>query len=320
MPDPPHPLREPVPSLRISIISLGLIYHYESESSLGGQGFSADIEVAFALGFTLRTRAHPQFLAEPGTRPSMVRRLLFGISWRMVMSGTRRSFLQDAALLGAGLFGWSRQATAQVTTSIGGKHAKTPARLSTTPKPPVPVVTPDVADLPFTTGWRRKSVPSDRRAGEAQNRALENSRRLGLQRQLSRPHHSGATRRPRAHPRGKSPARKHFHALAWTRSSHRTGRRPVRQPETDRSRRNIHLRIHRAPGRNLFLSRAQRHAGNDRPDRHVHRASARRSYTPKSITTTASFCRSGRYCQTTPCPTPRAWNSTGSPSTESPRR
>src|SRR4029077_2268837 len=53
MPDPPHPLREPVPSLRISIISLRLIHHYESESSLGGQGFSADIEVAFALGFTL---------------------------------------------------------------------------------------------------------------------------------------------------------------------------------------------------------------------------------------------------------------------------
>ena len=53
MPDPPHPLREPVPSLRISIISLRLIHHDESESSLGGQGFSADIEVAFALGFTL---------------------------------------------------------------------------------------------------------------------------------------------------------------------------------------------------------------------------------------------------------------------------
>jgi FtsP/CotA-like multicopper oxidase with cupredoxin domain len=64
------------------------------------------------------------------------------------MSGTRRSFLQDAALLGAGLFGWSRQATT-ATTSTGGKHAKTPARLSATPKPPVPVITPDVPDLPF---------------------------------------------------------------------------------------------------------------------------------------------------------------------------
>ena len=65
------------------------------------------------------------------------------------MSGTRRSFLQDAALLGAGLFGWSRQASAQATTSTGGKHAKRPAPLGATPKPPVSVITPDVPDLPF---------------------------------------------------------------------------------------------------------------------------------------------------------------------------
>jgi len=64
------------------------------------------------------------------------------------MSGTRRSFLQDAALLGAGLFGWSRQATA-ATRSTGGKHAKRPAPLGATPKPPVSVITPDVPDLPF---------------------------------------------------------------------------------------------------------------------------------------------------------------------------
>ena len=65
------------------------------------------------------------------------------------MSGTRRSFLQDAALLGAGLFGWSRQADAQATASAGGKHARTPARLNATPKSPAPVITPDVPDLPF---------------------------------------------------------------------------------------------------------------------------------------------------------------------------
>ena len=67
------------------------------------------------------------------------------------MSGTRRSFLQDAALLGAGLFGWSRQAKAQSTSSTGagGTHAKNLARNSTTPRSPVSVITPDVLDLPF---------------------------------------------------------------------------------------------------------------------------------------------------------------------------
>ena len=66
------------------------------------------------------------------------------------MSGTRRSFLQDAALLGAGLFGWSRQANAQDAESTSGKRGKSTARLSVAPpKSPVPVVTPDVPDLPF---------------------------------------------------------------------------------------------------------------------------------------------------------------------------
>ena len=68
------------------------------------------------------------------------------------MSGTRRSFLQDAALLGAGLLGWNRQTNAQRTssTSAADTHAKKPARNNgATPKSPVSVITPDVPDLPF---------------------------------------------------------------------------------------------------------------------------------------------------------------------------
>src|SRR5215471_4132612 len=55
MPAPPHPLREPVPSLRISIISPRFIDHYESESSLGGQGFGLTSKPLLALGSTPRT-------------------------------------------------------------------------------------------------------------------------------------------------------------------------------------------------------------------------------------------------------------------------
>src|SRR5215831_13881071 len=71
------------------------------------------------------------------------------------MSNSRRSFFKSAALIGTGLFGWAENLRAQ-TRSIasvgeaqsakrGGVRSASPVRGG----PPVPMITPDVGDLPF---------------------------------------------------------------------------------------------------------------------------------------------------------------------------
>jgi FtsP/CotA-like multicopper oxidase with cupredoxin domain len=66
------------------------------------------------------------------------------------MSGTRRKFFQDAAMLGAGLFGLGSEMRAQQTLS--GAHrpgSKTRNALNANPSPaPSTMLTPDVPDLP----------------------------------------------------------------------------------------------------------------------------------------------------------------------------
>ena len=83
--------------------------------------------------------------------------------------------------------------------------------------------------------------------------------------------------------------------------------------------RNLHLRVHCAPGRNIFLSRAQRHAGNDRPDRDVHRASSRRALSSgRSRLRNHSF-RSGPCFRIAQFRTRLEWNSIGLRSTAADR-
>jgi manganese oxidase len=70
------------------------------------------------------------------------------------MNGTRRSFFQDAALFGAGLFGLSAraQAESQHETQQSGKRpssAQASASSTKSSPPPIPMMTPDVPDLPF---------------------------------------------------------------------------------------------------------------------------------------------------------------------------
>ena len=67
------------------------------------------------------------------------------------MSGTRRKFFQDAAIFGAGLFGFSSQLRAEQATaahaarghSRGAASPQTPAAASP------PTMTPDIPNLPF---------------------------------------------------------------------------------------------------------------------------------------------------------------------------
>jgi len=64
------------------------------------------------------------------------------------MSGTRRRFFQDAAIFSAGLLGLSKSIEAQAEKPMQmrpreAKHAHTPPAGT-----PLPVMTPDVADLP----------------------------------------------------------------------------------------------------------------------------------------------------------------------------
>jgi FtsP/CotA-like multicopper oxidase with cupredoxin domain len=61
------------------------------------------------------------------------------------MSGTRRRFFQDSAVLGAGLFGINSQLRAQTTESQSHGHTARNTPLAASP----PMLTPDVADLPY---------------------------------------------------------------------------------------------------------------------------------------------------------------------------
>ncbi|MGB9430865.1 MAG: multicopper oxidase domain-containing protein, partial [Candidatus Acidiferrum sp.] len=66
------------------------------------------------------------------------------------MTTSRRNFFQDAMLFSAGLFGFTARLDA--TASPGRADEKFPHRRASTtpsPKPSVPMVTPDVTDLPF---------------------------------------------------------------------------------------------------------------------------------------------------------------------------
>src|SRR6266403_1842557 len=62
------------------------------------------------------------------------------------MSGTRRRFLQDAAVLGAGLFSWSETPRAAEPEGEQAKQAAHATRVA--PRGFQPMVTPDVSDLP----------------------------------------------------------------------------------------------------------------------------------------------------------------------------
>ncbi len=70
------------------------------------------------------------------------------------MNGTRRRFFQDAALFGAGLLGLSTRARAESLSETNQSTKKpSPGRASASatksPPQPIPMVTPDVPDLPF---------------------------------------------------------------------------------------------------------------------------------------------------------------------------
>src|SRR5689334_7599673 len=66
------------------------------------------------------------------------------------MSGTRRRFFQDAAIFGAGLFGFSSQLRAQQTPGARPpvRHAHSAAPPNSPASESPPMLTPDVPDLP----------------------------------------------------------------------------------------------------------------------------------------------------------------------------
>jgi len=81
------------------------------------------------------------------------------------MSPTRRNFFQDAMLIGAGLFGWSARLNAATNP---GDEPKLRHRAATIPpaKESLPMVTPDVPDLPHEMDgaikvFRLKAAPME---------------------------------------------------------------------------------------------------------------------------------------------------------------
>jgi len=65
------------------------------------------------------------------------------------MSSSRRNFFQDAMLFGAGLFGLGARLEGAITTERLGDKNSGPKTPSVPPKPSVPMLSPDVPDLPF---------------------------------------------------------------------------------------------------------------------------------------------------------------------------
>jgi FtsP/CotA-like multicopper oxidase with cupredoxin domain len=79
------------------------------------------------------------------------------------MSASRRNFFQDAMLFGAGLLGLGTRLDS-ATLSNENDDQTSPRRGNTQTKPPIPMVTPDVTDLPFemdgaTKVFRLKAAP-----------------------------------------------------------------------------------------------------------------------------------------------------------------
>jgi manganese oxidase len=78
------------------------------------------------------------------------------------MTTSRRSFFQDAMLFGAGIFGFSARINSTAPSDNKGPSPTAKANLSR--KPSVPLLTPDVPDLPFemdgaTKVFRLKAAP-----------------------------------------------------------------------------------------------------------------------------------------------------------------
>lgn len=78
------------------------------------------------------------------------------------MTTSRRNFFQDAMLFGAGIFGVGTRVTSGESTD--NKASRSRATTNSPPKPPVPMLTPDVCDLPFemdgaTKVFRLKAAP-----------------------------------------------------------------------------------------------------------------------------------------------------------------
>jgi FtsP/CotA-like multicopper oxidase with cupredoxin domain len=80
------------------------------------------------------------------------------------MSTSRRNFFQDAMLFGAGLFGLSARASSAASLPANENDASRRAQTLAPPKATVPMLTPDVPDLPFemdgtTKVFRLKASP-----------------------------------------------------------------------------------------------------------------------------------------------------------------
>src|SRR5690348_13492245 len=67
---------------------------------------------------------------------------------RARMSGTRRRFFQDAAIFGAGLLGMSKSLEAQAEKPMRIHPREANQSHARGPGAPLPMVTPDIADLP----------------------------------------------------------------------------------------------------------------------------------------------------------------------------
>src|SRR5580700_4433362 len=65
------------------------------------------------------------------------------------MSGSRRRFFQDAAILGAGIFSWSASAAAHAHSDSESKNHARQDRSAPEKNAYLPMVSPDVPDLPF---------------------------------------------------------------------------------------------------------------------------------------------------------------------------
>ncbi len=184
------------------------------------------------------------------------------------MNKTRRNFLQSAALLSAGALARKRHPS---RAAINNREAAAAKR--NTRRKFLPVMTPDVPDLPFQLDNGVKvfhlvaePVKQEIYPGKILNLWGYNGSAPGPTIQVNQ----GDRVRIIVDNHLPEPTSMHWHGFEFpSRWTAVPASRKTRSP-----RRPLRLRIHAAAGRHLLLPLAHGHAGNDGHDRRVHHAPA----------------------------------------------
>ena len=223
------------------------------------------------------------------------------------MPSNRRSFLHGLASL-AGAVSTQARVCAACASGAALPLAQASARIGPCRRNGWvagrrPRCQPDIPDMP----WRLENGVKvfDIRVEHVRTELVPGPRArwLGVQRQHPGPDDSGHAKATacgsNVENRLPEPFSMHWHGLEIP---DRHGRHAGHLAGCDPPGRPLRLRVHPEAERHVLLSLAYGDAGDDGADRPLHHPSARARTRRASIATSASSCRNGRCCRTTPIP------------------